>query len=148
MRHKILIWIPFIRRLCIHVCKGMGIHSYLSKPKGATGKKFGKHWNRRLVRYSFGAFPPEGCTFQLMKCCSRQNLNGIFENSKAICSVWYICFTACPCTFFRCKITLIYIKGRHVWTRLSSLSAVGEHSSYINRRGKEEGKTSKRQCGM
>ena len=70
----------------------MRIHSYLSMPKGATGNKFGKHWNRQLVGYNFGAFPPfpseaEGYTFELRKCYSWQNLNGIFENCKDMCSV-------------------------------------------------------------
>jgi hypothetical protein len=70
----------------------MRIYSYLSKPKGATDKKFGKYWNRQLVRYNFGVFHPfpseaGGYTFELMKCCSWQNLNGIFEDSKDMCAV-------------------------------------------------------------
>lgn len=42
----------------------------------------------------------------------------------------YICFTACPCTFFRCKITLIYIKagvyelGSHPFLQLENIPAI------------------------
>jgi hypothetical protein len=70
----------------------MKMQSYLLKPKGATSKKFGKHWNRQFVRFNFGTFPPfpseaGGYSFELMKCFLAE-FEWIFENSKDVCSVW------------------------------------------------------------